>query len=305
MQAKGVSKRYRQKKDRDTLAVNRVDLALKSGECLGIVGESGCGKSTLARMLVGMEKPTEGTVFFDGEALPKLLQKDRLALRRNCQMVFQNPFEIFDPLHTVGRILLSALKIHRIGRNREEREQICIQALEQMGVAPAEDFMERRPGQLSGGQLQRIAVARSILLSPKCLVADEAVSMLDVSVRAEIVNLLIELMKNQQAGLLFISHDIAITRYISHRIFVMYQGEFVESAPADQLISQPAHPYTQALIDSYSSIALNRESAPKTCFLSEGCAFASRCPKAEEQCRREKPPLVPSGLNRTLRCWKR
>lgn len=303
--AQGVSKRYRQKKGGDLLAVNRVDLALRPGECLGIVGESGCGKSTLARMLTGVEQPTEGTVLFDGKDISARLKQDPLTFRRECQMVFQNPFELFDPLYTVGGILTSALKIHRIGQSRREREQHCLQVLEQMGVTPAADFLDRRPGQLSGGQLQRIAIARSMLLSPRCLVADEAVSMLDVSVRAEIVNLLMELVEQRQASLLFISHDIAITRYISHRIFVMYQGEFVESGPAEQLIAFPAHPYTQMLIDSCKGTGFSGKTVPEICLPAEGCPFAPRCPEAGKQCREEKPPLIPNGSERLLRCWRR
>lgn len=305
MLAQGVSRRYRQKKGGDLLAVNRVDLVLRPGECLGIVGESGCGKSTLARMLTGVEKPTEGSVLFGGKDIFARLKQDRLAFRRECQMVFQNPFELFDPLYTVGSILTSALKVHLIGQNRREREQHCLRVLEQMGVTPAADFLGRRPGQLSGGQLQRIAIARSMLLSPRCLVADEAVSMLDVSVRAEIVNLLIELVKERQASLLFISHDIAITRYVSNRIFVMYQGEFVEGGPAEQLIDDPAHPYTQMLIDSCKGTGFSGKMAPEIHRPMEGCLFAPRCPEVGKQCREEKPPLIPGGPERLLRCWRR
>lgn len=303
--AQGVSKRYRQKKGGDLLAVNQVDLILRPGECLGIVGESGCGKSTLARMLTGVEQPTEGIVSFGGKDISARLKQDRLAFRRECQMVFQNPFELFDPLYTVGSILISALKIHRIGQNRQERKQHCLQVLEQMGVTPAADFLNRRPSQLSGGQLQRIAIARSMLLSPRCLVADEAVSMLDVSVRAEIVHLLLELMEQQQTSLLFISHDIAITRYVSHRIFVMYQGEFVEGGPTEQLIDLPAHPYTQMLIDSCKGAGFSGQIVSKAPLLAEGCAFAPRCPEAEKQCWTEKPPLKIYGSERSLRCWRR
>lgn len=305
LRAQGVSKVYRQKKGGDLLAVNRADLVLRSGECLGVVGESGCGKSTLARMLMGMEKPSEGIVSFEGRKIADLLRENRLAFRRNCQIVFQNPFEVFDPLYTVGQSLVSVLKIHRIGQNRKEREQICIQTLEQMGVRPAADLMRRRPNQLSGGQLQRIAITRSMLLSPKCLAADEAVSMLDVSVRAEIVHLLIGLMEKQRASLLFISHDIAITRYISHRILVMYQGEFVESAPAEQLAAQPIHPYTQALIAGCRFAESGGRSEAESRALAKRCAFAPRCPEAMEQCWNEKPPLRANGAERTLRCWRR
>lgn len=233
-----------------TKAVDGVSFSIEKGEILGIIGQSGCGKSTLARLLVALEKPTEGSIEFQGKPIENILKKERLKFRQDCQMIFQNPFDTFDPRNSVKKILTTPLEIHGIGDSEEERLNICIKSMESAGIVPAKDYINRYPHELSGGQLQRISIIRSMLLSPKLIIADEPVSMLDVSVRADIINLLLELTKIREVGLIFISHDIATTRYISDKIAVMYLGKIVEIGNTEDIIQNPKNPYTKLLISS-------------------------------------------------------
>lgn len=294
-------------------AVDGVTLKLAKGEVLGVIGESGCGKSTLGRLLVELEEPTSGEILLEGESTRAMLRADPLHFRRTAQIVFQNPFDTFAPGEKVERILSRALQLHGIGASREERRALCLQALEKADLLPAADFLGRYPYELSGGQLQRISIVRSMLLSPRFLVADEPVSMLDVSVRAGIINLLLELNRAYQTTVLFISHDIATTRYISGRIAVMYLGRVVEWGEADEVLGNPLHPYTRALISNCASadpaerrepIALPGEVSART-DTAAGCAFAPRCFMAGPECLQDDPALeeiVPGHCAACLRC---
>lgn len=273
-------------------AVDGVSFDLKGGEILGLIGESGCGKSTLGRLIARLEEPSSGEIYIDQVPTSDLLKQDLKLFRRTVQIVFQNPFDTFTPRDTIEKILMRPLRLHQIGRGEEDRLKMIKEALTHNGLSPAEEILKRYPHELSGGQLQRLSIIRSMFLDPKIIVADEPVSMLDVSVRADIINMLEDLAREQEAAVIFISHDIALTRYLSDRIAVMYLGRIVETGRADEVIHEPLHPYTQALISNCASIdpleereVINIEGEPPTPLNpGPGCYFAPRCHLAQPEC---------------------
>jgi len=278
-------------------AVDELNFNLRAGETLGIVGESGSGKSTLARALVGMQNVDAGAVTFDGRNITKLDKKSWRPLRRDIQIVFQDPLASLNPRMTVGRIVGEPLKTLYPEISAADREGKVVAMLERVGLSRL--HLNRYPHEFSGGQCQRIGIARALIVQPKLLICDEPVSALDVSVQAQIINLLKDLQREYGLALIFIAHDLAVVRHISHRVLVMYMGRMMEQADREILFATPSHPYTKALLASAPSTDLSPEDQrdrqmlegeiPSPTNPPPGCVFATRCPMADEHCSRQAP----------------
>lgn len=277
-------------------AVDDVSFEIKKGETLGLVGESGCGKSTIAKTVLRLYEPTAGNITFDGRDILQLSRADMRSVRREMQIIFQDPMDSLNSRHTVGAILDEPYVIHGLGR-REERRQWISDLLIKVGLQP--DAVNRFPHEFSGGQRQRIGIARAIALQPRLLVCDEPVSALDVSIQAQIMNLLIELQQDLDLTMLFIAHDLAIVKHVSDRIAVMYLGKIVELNDAQGMYKKPMHPYTRALIDSIPKPSPGKNKTRKTLAGEvpspvnppSGCHFHTRCPHVREKCHNEIPLL--------------
>ena len=278
-------------------AVDGVSLDIHEGETLGLVGESGSGKSTAGRAILQLIRPTDGTVRFDGRELTAMSREELRTLRRQMQMIFQDPYASLNPKMAAGSIVGEPLDVHRIG-NRAQRAERVLELLSKVGLAP--ELADRYPHEFSGGQRQRIGIARALASRPKFIVADEPISALDVSIQAQVVNVLSDLKEELGLTYLFIAHDLAMVRHISDRIAVMYLGRIVEMADRDRLFAEPRHPYTRALLSAIPTVR-PRTSRPRGAVVRgevgdpanppSGCRFHPRCPFAEEICRTEEPNL--------------
>lgn len=280
-------------------AVDGISFEIKKGETFGLVGESGCGKSTTGRAIVKIYQPTDGTVEFEGKDVTAIKGGDIKQFKKDMQMIFQDPYASLNPRMTVGEIIREPMDIHGIYDTKEEREKRVRELLEIVGLKP--DHIRRYPHEFSGGQRQRIGIARTLALNPKFIVCDEPISALDVSIQAQVINLLEEIQEKMGISYLFIAHDLSMVKHISDRIGVMYLGNMVEVGNSDDVYHHPLHPYTQALLSSVpipdpkavgmkQRIVLEGE-LPSPINPPSGCVFRTRCPKATERCTQEKPKL--------------
>jgi oligopeptide transport system ATP-binding protein len=290
-------------------AVDGVTLSVRQGEVLGLVGESGCGKSTLARTILQLVPATGGSIILNGRTLGGSTRAEMLASRRELQMIFQDPYASLNPRMTVHATLAEPLLVHGICGAGEVQAHVD-ELMRVVGLAPR--FAQKYPHEFSGGQRQRIAIARALALRPRIIVADEPVSALDVSIQAQILNLLAKLCRDMNLALIFIAHDLSVVRHVSDRVAVMYLGKIVELGPAADVIDRPRHPYTRALVSAIPVADPGVERTRKRIVLAgdppspinppPGCAFHPRCPYAVDRCREGVPPLVPAGPGREAAC---
>ena len=290
-------------------AVSDVSFAIEKGETLGLVGESGCGKSTLGKLLIDLLQPTSGHVWFKGEDLSRFRGRKLRELRRGMQMIFQDPYASLDPRMRVGDIIMEPLNAHRVGRNRAERVALAKALMERVGIRP--ELFIRYPHQFSGGQRQRIGIARALALNPELIICDEPVSALDVSIQAQILNLLSDLQADRGLTYLFISHDLNVVRYLSDRVMVMFLGRICEMAATEEMYRNPRHPYTRFLLESVPQPDPNLRDEDRALLTGEvsspvnppsGCRFHPRCPFADDTCRDKQPDLVEMAPGHLCAC---
>jgi oligopeptide/dipeptide ABC transporter ATP-binding protein len=284
-------------------------LSITPGEMVALVGESGSGKTTTAHAIVGNVVTNDGRVVVSGEDLAGMGRRARRTLRQQVQLVYQDPYESLDPRMRVRSILDEPLRVNGIGRGRRERQQLAADSLHRVGLDPPDLFLNRFPHELSGGQRQRVAIAAALVMNPSILVADEPVSMLDVSVRAEVLEVLDALRRTQSVAIVMITHDLSTAAHYADRIAVMYLGRIVEEGPAGQVVGAPSHPYTRALVAAVpgartpvESVSLLAAEIPDGASIPSGCRFRSRCPVAMPECEHTDPELLPVGERHAVAC---
>lgn len=290
-------------------AVDDVSFSVRKGEVFTLAGESGCGKTTTGKLILRLIPPTSGKVFFKNQEITDLKPEELRLLRRKMQIIFQDPYASFNPRMKIGEAVGHPLEIHGVASGEEKRKKV-LGVLERVGLTPPEQFVDLYPHQLSGGQRQRAAMARSLILNPEFIVADEPVSMIDVSLRTTIIDLMLDLKRELQLTYLFITHDLAVAKYISDRIAIMYLGKIVEMGGKEEIFSNPMHPYTQALLSAIpvpnperkrKTIELKGE-VPSAIKIPTGCRFHPRCPFAENICKEKEPELTAATADHFVAC---
>lgn len=310
LEVSDLSVSYRtRRRGRPVAAVDRVSITVGQNETVGLVGESGSGKSTIARAVLGLTPPSGGEVRFEGEDITRAGRPRRRELSRHLQVVFQDPYGSLSPTRTIGQTLAEPLLAHRLSSPQQAREQVAAM-LRRVGLPP--DAMSRFPGEFSGGQRQRVAIARALMPSPRLVICDEPVSALDLSVQAQVLNLLRGLQREYQLSYLFIAHNLAVVRHMSHRIVVLYHGQVMEQGPAAAVYAAPGHPYTRALLQAVPEAdpelqAARRAAgaepvAPPAAGSGQGCPFAGRCPHVIPGCLTARPPLAPAPGGTEVAC---
>jgi len=290
-------------------AVDGVSIDIREGEILGLAGQSGCGKSTFGEMLAMLTKPTEGDIVYDGQDVTTFSKEEMKQYKRKCQIIFQDPYESLNPRFSVGRIVREPLVIHGIG-DKEERDERVEKALSDAGLKPPESFVHQLPSELSGGQRQRVSIARALVLEPDFLIADEPVSMLDVSISTGILNLFRTLQEERNLTIVYISHDLGTIDYLTDRTAIMYLGNIVELGPTSKVVDESAHPYTDLLLSAMPNpyLTVEREDVamgdvPDAIDLPSGCRFRPDCAYATEKCSRSEPPLRNIDAEQLTACF--
>lgn len=290
-------------------AVDNVSLRIKKGETLGVVGESGCGKTTLGRCIMNLVAPTSGEVLFKGNNIYTADREERRRLRRNMQIIFQDPYASLDPRNTVYTIIAEALRVNRVCGSRAELDEKVSEIMQVVGLSSS--LSMSYPHEMDGGRRQRIGIARALVLNPEFIVCDEPVSALDVSIQAQILNLMMDIQEERQLSYMFISHDMSVVKHVSTQIAVMYMGEVVEKAETDEIFAHPLHPYTRALMKSIPTPDINNRHAAKEIIEGEitnpidpgpGCRFAGRCPYRKPECTENIIPLTKVSGEHLMRC---